>query len=54
MTQYVSAINCNEGDEVILFDKQFSAALLSENAGTISYELITSISQRISRIIVDN
>ena len=50
----VSAINCNEGDEVILFDKQFSAALLSENAGTISYELITIISQRISRIIVDN
>lgn len=50
----VSAINCTEGDEVILFDKQFSAALLSENAGTISYELITSISQRISRIIVDN
>ena len=50
----VSNINCNEGDEVILFDSQFSAAELSENAGTISYELITSISQRINRIIIDN
>ena len=50
----VSNINCNEGDEVILFDSQFSAAVLSENAGTISYELITSISQRINRIIIDN
>ena len=50
----VSAIDCYEGDEVILFDSQFSAALLSENAGTISYELLTSISQRIKRIIIDN
>lgn len=48
----ISNIDCNEGDEVILFDKHISAELLAESANTISYELITSISQRIKREIV--
>lgn len=45
----ISGIDCNEGDEVILFGKEKSAEEFAGNAGTISYELITSISQRVKR-----
>ena len=48
----VISIECNEGDEVIIFDKTHSAEDLANSSGTISYELITSISQRIKRIII--
>ncbi|MBC3758408.1 alanine racemase [Hyunsoonleella sp. SJ7] len=48
----ITDIDCKEGDEVIVFDeKTTSAETLAESAGTISYELITSISQRVKRII---
>jgi len=48
----ITDIDCNEGDEVIVFDaNSTSAETLAESANTISYELITSISQRIKRII---
>ena len=46
----VTHITCNEGDEVIIFDPQYSVQDLAEHAKTISYELITSISQRVKRI----
>jgi len=46
----VTNINCEEGDEVIVFDGTHSAETLAEHAGTISYEIITSISQRVKRI----
>lgn len=45
----VTHINCNEGDEVIVFDKQHTAENLAEAVNTISYELITSISRRVKR-----
>lgn len=48
----ITNIDCTEGDEVILFNKYISAELLAESANTISYELITSISQRTKREIV--
>lgn len=49
----ITAINCNEGDEVIVFDgKTTTAEILAEGAGTISYELITGISQRVKRVIL--
>lgn len=47
----VTGIDCSEGDEVILFDADYSASDLAHNANTISYELITAISQRVKRII---
>ncbi|WP_010522747.1 alanine racemase [Aquimarina agarivorans] len=47
----VTAINCNEGDTVIIFDSEHTAAALAEAAGTISYELITDIGPRVKRII---
>lgn len=48
----ISNIDCNEGDEVIVFDKNHTAEELAKTSGTISYELITSISRRIKRVFV--
>lgn len=46
----VSNIKCKEGDEVIIFDAKNSAEAFSEGANSISYEIITSVSQRIKRV----
>jgi len=46
---YITNIDCNEGDEVIIFDQKHKASDLAESAQTISYEIITSISQRVKR-----
>ena len=45
----ITTIDCNEGDEVIIFDSKHKAVDLAESAYTISYEIITSISQRVKR-----
>ncbi|MDC9722775.1 MAG: alanine racemase [Urechidicola sp.] len=45
----VTDIKCNEGDEVIIFDNQETVERLAKNSDTISYELLTAISQRIKR-----
>lgn len=49
----VSEIDCQEGDEVIIFDENHTAEMLAETAQTISYELITSLSRRIKRVYVE-
>ena len=48
----VTAVKCEEGDEVIVFDNQQMVNELANNANTISYEILTGISQRIARKIV--
>ncbi|WP_242157247.1 alanine racemase [Aestuariivivens sediminis] len=49
----ITHVHCSEGDEVIVFGGQStSAEALAEAAGTISYELITSISQRVKRVLL--
>ena len=49
----ITNINCQEGDEVIVFgEQQPTAEDLAIAANTISYELITSISQRVKRIFI--
>lgn len=45
----VTDIDCGEGDEVIVFGPGHTAASFAENVGTISYELLTGISQRVTR-----
>ncbi|MBW1298950.1 alanine racemase [Aquimarina litoralis] len=50
----ITDIDCKEGDEVIIFDNTSTAASIAENAGTISYELLTAISPRVKRIVIDN
>ena len=46
----VSEIDCHEGDEVILFGENPTVSFIAEKLGTISYEILTSISQRVKRI----
>ena len=48
----ISNIECEEGDEVIVFDSKATAENLAIAANTISYELITGISQRVKRHII--
>ncbi|WP_062053691.1 alanine racemase [Aquimarina longa] len=50
----ITDIDCKEGDEVIIFDINSSAALIAENSGTISYELLTAISPRVKRVVIDD
>ena len=47
----ITEIDCHEGDEVVIFDSQDSINTLAKNANTISYELLTAISQRVKRIV---
>ncbi len=49
----ITDINCQEGDEVIVFDATNTAEDLAHSANTISYELITAISQRVKRMIIN-
>ncbi len=39
-----------EGDEVIIFGKEFPVQQVAEQAGTIPYEIMTGISQRVKRV----
>jgi len=49
----VTHIDCKEGDTVIIFDKTSTAAEVAEHSGTISYELLTAISPRVKRKVID-
>ena len=49
----VTEIDCKEGDEVVLFDKNTTAEEFAKNGNTISYELLTGISQRVKRVFVN-
>jgi alanine racemase len=46
----VTGIICEEGDEVVLFGNDNKADLLAETIDSISYELLTAISQRVKRV----
>ncbi|MGB5321906.1 alanine racemase [Lutimonas sp.] len=48
----VSGINCQEGDQVIIFDTQKEVLEMASKANTISYEILTSFSSRVKRIAV--
>ena len=48
----ITNIDCKEGDEVIIFGEHISAENLAETTKSISYEIITAISQRIKRVIL--
>ena len=47
----ITDIDCNEGDEVVIFDNQETVNDLSQRINTISYEIITAVSQRVKRIV---
>lgn len=48
----VTHVNCTIGDEVIIFNNQQMVNELAKNSNTISYEILTGISQRITRKII--
>ena len=48
----ITNIDCHEGDEVIVFGENQTAEGLATSANTISYELITAISQRVKRVFL--
>jgi alanine racemase len=50
----VTKINCNPGDEVIIFGEQLTVNEIAEKTNTISYEVLTGISQRVKRIFYKN
>lgn len=46
----VTGLEVKTGDEVILFDGKLTIAMLAAQIGTIPYEILTNISQRVKRI----
>jgi len=50
----ITNIECEEGDEVVIFGKYPSANEFSASANTISYELLTGISQRVKRVFLES
>lgn len=46
----VTGIECNEGDHVIIFGDELPVTVLSDALGTIPYEILTSISNRVQRV----
>lgn len=47
----ITKVNCKEGDTVIVFDSQETINHFAEASETISYEILTAISQRVNRIL---
>lgn len=48
----ITDIPCHEGDEVIIFGKNPTANTFAHSANSISYEIITAISQRVKRVFL--
>jgi len=47
----VTHIDCQEGDEVLVFGKDNSAEAFANTARSISYEVLTAISSRVKRVV---
>ena len=43
-------ININEGDEVVIFGEDLPVQKLADWIGTIPYEILTNVSERVKRI----
>ena len=46
----VTNISCEVGDEVVLFGKEHDIKNMADSLNTISYEILTGISQRVKRV----
>jgi alanine racemase len=49
----VTDTDAKEGDEVIVFGRQISLSEFARKCETIPYEILTSISQRVKRIYLE-
>jgi alanine racemase len=50
MLDVSEVVNIEEGDEVIVFNDQLKIEELAKQIGTIPYEILTNISQRVKRV----
>lgn len=50
----ITGIDASEGDNVIIFGERPTVAEMAQKIGTIPYEILTSISQRVKRIYVSD
>jgi alanine racemase len=50
----ISDVECEEGDEVVIFDSNLQLMELSKAMETIPYEVLTSISSRVKRIYLQD
>ena len=48
----VTGLNANSGDEVEIFGSNISILEVAEKVGTIAYEILTGISQRVKRVYI--
>ena len=48
----VTEVQCNEGDEVVIFGSASQLCRMAESAGTIPYEILTSVSPRVKRVYI--
>ncbi len=48
----VTGVNAKPGDEVEFFGNHISISEVAEKAGTIPYEILTGISQRVKRVYI--
>jgi alanine racemase len=46
----VTGIDCKEGDSVEIFGPNLPVTTLSDTIGTIPYEVLTAVSNRVKRI----
>jgi len=46
----VSGIDAREGDEVVIFNEEQRINELAAQIGTIPYEILTNVSQRVKRV----
>ncbi len=46
----ISGIDCQEGDEVVVFENQKHIRKIAQKGQTIPYEILTGISQRVKRV----
>lgn len=46
-------VPAKEGDQVVIFDEKNTAEEFADSVGTISYEILTNLSSRINRKIID-
>jgi Alr-MurF fusion protein len=46
----ITGIEAEEGDEVIIFGKEWPILQMAKQIGTIPYELLTGVSERVKRI----
>ncbi len=48
----VTGIECDEGDQVVIFGNELPVTVLSDAIGTIPYEILTGISTRVQRVYI--